>query len=201
LKALHDKSCGMSKKLAKAALKRLTIQSGHRWRCSRPKSVPEPLGVYYPPTTHSDGLAKRQSASEALPRPILKLEPGCCEATPAAFPDYFGRCLAALVDFGPRLVLRSAKSSDDCFHLSRVLKGCGSKLAGIFVWGLPGSNRSELVTLPSAPTKLILTERSSATVGVRASSRSNRRKRFLVVIFVSLRHGGAYVSRCAITPL
>jgi hypothetical protein len=57
------------------------------------------------------------------------------------------------------------------------------------------------VTLPSGPTKLTLTERSWSTVGVQASSRSNRRERFLVVIFVSVRHGGAYGIRCAITPL
>jgi hypothetical protein len=60
-------------------------------------------------------------------------------------------------------------------------------LAGTFVEGLPGSNRSEPETLPSAPTKLILTERSWSTVGARASSRSNRRERFLVVIFLSPR--------------
>jgi hypothetical protein len=61
-------------------------------------------------------------------------------------------------------------------------------LAETFFEGLPGSNRKELVTFPFAPTKLILTERSWSIAGARASSRSNRRERFLVVIFVSLRH-------------
>jgi len=41
------------------------------------------------------------------------------------------------------------------------------------------------VTLPSASRKLINTERSWSTDGARASSRSNRRERFLVVMFVS----------------
>jgi hypothetical protein len=43
------------------------------------------------------------------------------------------------------------------------------------------------VTLPSASRKLINIERSSSTDGARASSRSNRRERFLVIIFLSPR--------------
>ena len=144
------------------------------------------------PPTHSDGLGDRQIAGEALPWPVLEREPDCFQAAPASFPDDFGRRLAAIIHYGPRLVLKSAKSPDDCFHQCLAFNGCGdpevAALAGIFVEGWPGSSRSELETRPSASRKLINTERSSSTDGARASSRSNRRDRFLVVIFVSLRH-------------
>jgi hypothetical protein len=144
------------------------------------------------PPTHSDGLGDRQIAGEALPWPVLEREPDCFQAAPASFPDDFGGRLAAIIHYGPRLLLKFAQPSYDCLHQRLVFNGRGASevaaLAGIFVGGLPGSNRSELVTLPSASRKLINTERSSSTDGARASSRSNRRDRFLVVIFVSLRH-------------
>jgi hypothetical protein len=127
-----------------------------------------------PLTTHSNGLAKRRSASGTLTRPILEREPCCFQATPAALPDYLSERLAVLVYDGPRLVLKFAQPSDDCFHERLVFNGRGASevaaLAGMFVGSLPGSDRSELVTLPSASRKLINTERSSSTDGARASS-------------------------------
>jgi hypothetical protein len=40
--------------------------------------------------------------------PVVKREPGCFQATPAAFPEYFGEALPALVQQGPCPVLKSA---------------------------------------------------------------------------------------------
>jgi len=51
------------------------------------------------------------------------------------------------------------------------------------------------VALPSAPTKLINTERSPSTDGARASSRPNRRERFLVVIFATFSPGSQNYGR------
>jgi hypothetical protein len=71
-------------------------------------------------------------------------------------------------------------------HQCLDVDGCGASqvaaLAGIFVGGLPGSSRSELVTHPFTSTKLTNTETGPLTDGFRASSRSNRRERFLVVM-------------------
>jgi hypothetical protein len=152
-------------------------------------------------TPHPDSLSDRLGADEAVPRQVFEREPGCHQASAATLPDYVGEGFAVLIYYGPRLVLKSAQPSDDCSHRGLDLKACGSSLAGIFIRGLPGSARSKLVTHPFASTKLTNTETGPSTAGARASSRSNRRERFLVVIFVSVRHGGAYGNRCAITPL
>jgi hypothetical protein len=76
---------------------------------------------------------------------------------------------------------------------SSFLVGCGP--AG-------RSNRIVLTTRPScAERNRIVMVFASAAGKVLASSRSNRRERSLVVIFVSRRHGDGYGVRCAITPL
>jgi hypothetical protein len=92
-------------------------------------------------------------------------------------------------------VLKFAQWSVYCFHQGLAfLKGCA---------GTEGTPiRIVLTTRPSSNERNRIVMSFASVAGkVLASSRSNRRERFLVVIFVSLRHGGAYGIRCTITPL
>ena len=67
-------------------------------------------------TPHPDSLSDRLGADEAVPRQVFEREPGCHQASAATLPDYVGEGFAVLIYYGPRLVLKSAESPDDCFH-------------------------------------------------------------------------------------
>jgi hypothetical protein len=156
-------------KTGKRAFRLLSIKRRHppSWKASAPFS--EPL------TRQPYDFAPGTSTSE-LPWPLFIRQPGFLQTTLTPCTDHIGKRFSVLVNPRFELVFEPPKTPPDCVHRCHrlfLLIGRGS-----------ADNLNSLVPTisPSAVMKLRRRTRSSVAGNSRASRRSSRRARVLLVI-------------------